>query len=46
MRHYTAAAAMQYVRDLYSSYLEIKQSLKDGIFKSTAGGGKMKKSNQ
>lgn len=37
MRHY--AAAKQYVKDLYSSYMKIKQSLKDCIFKSAAGRG-------
>lgn len=46
MRHYAAAAAKQYVKDLYSSYMKIKQSLKDCIFKSAARGGKIEKSNQ
>lgn len=43
MRHYAAAAAKQHVKDLYSSYMKIKQSLKDCIFKSAAGGGENEK---
>lgn len=39
MKH-TEVAAEQNVKDLYSSYMKIKQSLKDCIFKSVAWGEK------